>query len=235
MKFLLTILIALAFNSCAPIYNVNVDSISSPTAKQKNRYILLPGNESSDETDLQFMEFATYTEKALHDSGFVKADCIEEADVAIYLHYGISDPLVSHYTYSLPVWGQTGVSASTTSGVVTRCGRSAIYSNQTTYTPNYGVVGSTTHVGTLISFARHFALLGVDIKKSEKNQNAVQLWSTKVNSVGESGDLRRVFPVLLGASQKYIATNTGGNITITLREDDAEVLRVKGLLEETEY
>ena len=50
-----------------------------------------------------------------------------------------------------------------------------------------------------------------------------------VTSTGLSSDLRRVFPILIGASQQYIGTNTGQKLKIKIYEDDKRILDVKGL------
>ena len=47
-------------------------------------------------------------------------------------------------------------------------------------------------------------------------------------SVGSTGDIRKIFTVMLGVSNRYIATNTGEEITIKVKEDDERVLEVKG-------
>ena len=87
-------------------FNVSVDSICTSSACQKKTYILLPGNKDGKIGDLQFQEFAAYTEKALNMQGFMRASSIDDADVAILLCYGISDPQFYEYTYSLPIYGR---------------------------------------------------------------------------------------------------------------------------------
>ena len=213
-------------------FNVSVDSICTSSACQKKTYILLPGNKDGKIGDLQFQEFAAYTEKALNMQGFMRASSIDDADVAILLCYGISDPQFYEYTYSLPIYGQTGVSSSKTSGMVNSFGGSVMYSENTNYTPSYGIVGSSTHVGTGVSFARYMVISGVDLeqfKKTGKIEDAQEIWSTKANSVGASGDLREIFPILLVASQKHIAANTGKKISYSIREDEELSQKVDAL------
>ncbi len=223
------ILFAIFLTGCGPVVNVDVDSICSPRAKEKNKFVILPGNEGCDDSDLQFQEFSNYTERALENSGFIKASSVNDADVAILLSYGVSDPHVYQYTYSSPVYGQTGYSSSSTHGTLNTFGNTAIYSGSTTYTPTYGIVGSTTNVGTGVLFVRHFVLNGIDIAKFNDSNKVIELWTTKAISAGESGDIRRVFPILLGASKDYIATNTGRKISLTLKENDKRVLEIKGV------
>jgi hypothetical protein len=148
--------------------------------------------------------------------------------VAIVLSYGIGDPETTQYSYSLPVWGQTGVSSARTYGTATTYGNTSYYSGSTTYTPSYGVTGYTSHVGAQTTYFRHALITGYDLKAFKETEKQVQLWRTTVTSTGSSGDLRRVFPVLIGAAIPYLATNTGKQVPVQLYENDQIVRIVKG-------
>lgn len=227
--FLTTLSMLLLGGCSGPTYNVTVDSICSSFAAEKNKFVLIPANKDCEESNLQYMEFAAYTENTLTDIGFEKASSIDKANIAILLSYGISDPKFYEYTYSTPVWGQTGVSSSNTYGSINTYGNCATYSQNTSYTPQYGIIGSTTHTGIGVSYVRHFILNGIDLEKYREEGKVHDLRRTTAISSGPSGDLRRVFPVLLGASKKYIASNTGQELNISLKETDQEVLGVKGV------
>jgi hypothetical protein len=207
---------------------VAVDSLASSTAKEKHTYILLPGNKDVTWDDLQFQEYALYLIRVLNAHGFVSAQKAEDADVAIVLSYGIGEPQTQQYSYSLPVWGQTGVSSANTYGTATTYGNSTSYSGTTTYTPTYGVTGYTTQVGSVTNYFRYALVTGYDFKLFKESNRQVQLWRTTITSTGSSGDLRQVFPVLIGAAVPYLATNTGKQIAVRLRESDEVVRAVKG-------
>ena len=211
---------------------VNVNSIGD--AKENKTYILLPSNKGTKVDDLQFKEYATYVTRALQTKGFVQAETFQKANVSIFLGYGIGDPKEHKYTYSIPTWGKTGVSSSTTTGTIDSYGSSASYSGTTTYTPTYGVTGSTTHSDSYTTCSRFMTLAGVDSDKFRKSKKLVDLWRTTVTSSGSSCDLRRVFPVLVAASIDYIATNTRNKISVQLFERDDHVQRIKGLLPDSD-
>jgi len=78
-------------------YHVDVDSISSPDADSKGKYILLSGIKDVKDTDLQFIEYTKYIETALISRGFFKANTIEDANVAIFLVYGMGKPQNNRY------------------------------------------------------------------------------------------------------------------------------------------
>jgi len=225
---------ALILSGCAtmqpPACYVNVDSIGN--AKDNKIYILLPSNKDTKADDLQFKEYASYVNHVLQTKGFIPAKTFQKADVAIFLGYGIGDPEEHQYTYSLPSWGKTGVSSSYTTGTVSSYGSYGTYSGTTTYMPTYGVTGSTTHSGSYTTYFRFMLLDAVDLNEYRKSKREVQLWKTIVTSLGSSCDLRRVFPILVAASKDYIATNTGKKINVKLQEDDAQVMAIKGIVNE---
>ncbi len=222
--FGLGVLVATSLSSCARYvsYEVSVDSICTPSAHQKKTYVLMNGNHDGNKSNLLFQEFAEYTDKVLNLKGFNKANSISDAEIAIKLSYGISDPQYREYVYYLPIFGQTGIASSTTNGTINTFGSSIYYNQKTSYTPSYGIIGYSPHVGMEVVFARHMMLSAFDLKKvwgTKKNKDDQKIWCTTANSVGHSEDLSEVFPVLLIASQNHIAENTSKKIHYSIRND----------------
>ena len=229
-----------------PVFHVSVDSINSGTPLVGKKCIVAPGAENININDLQFREFASYVERVLVSKGYEITDDFETADVAVLLGYGIGDPEEHYYTYSVPVWGQTGVSSSTTTGSANTFGNIYSYgssanlsgttshSSTTTYTPSYGVVGSSSHVGSFVTYTRYIFLQAYDLNAYRQTQEENQLWKTEIVSTGSSGDLRRVFPILIAGAMPYVGENTGQKVKVQLHEDNEAVLTVKGIqIEET--
>ena len=212
-----------------PTFYVSVDSLASPIASTKKTYLLIPGNKGISRGDLQFQEYENYLKRVLNAKGYTPASSQDDADLAIVLSYGIGDPQNQQYSYSLPTWGKTGVSSSNTYGTATTYGNTTSVNATTTYTPTYGVTGSTTHTGTRTTFFRYALITGYDYLEFKQSQKEVQIWKTTISSTGSSGDLRRIFPILMAASAPYIATNTGQKIPVSLYESDNTVKMIKGL------
>lgn len=210
-------------------YHVNVDSISTTEAQEKTEYVLLSDNNKININDLQFKEYASYINKALKILGYEKAATITDAGVAIFLSYSISEPKQHQYSYSIPTYGQTGVSSSNTYGTVNTYGNNANYASTTTYIPTYGITGSTSHIGTSITYTRIMQLTAFDVSNYSEDKEMTNLWKTSVISSGSSGDLRFIFPVLVAAAMPYIGTNTGRKIELSLSEDDKNVLEIRGI------
>lgn len=160
---------------------------------------------------------------------YLNSTTFEKANTAIFLVYGIGDPQKHQYSYSVPTFGQTGVSSSYTTGTVSSYGGYGSYSGTTTYTPTYGVTGSTSHIRSDTTYFRFMVLDAMDLDEYRKSKKEVQLWKTTVTSTGSSGDLRLVFPILAAASKQYIAKNTGKQVEVNNYEEDERVIEIKGI------
>ncbi len=231
MKAITILIFLIILNGCGigPTFHIDVDSLRATTSVPGNKYILLPGNKGILKNDLQYQEFARYTNRALRLKGYHQSNNIHEADIAIVLEYGIGEPKTEHYTYSTPTWGQTGVSSSNTNARITAYNNTANYSATTTYTPTYGVTGSKTHSGTKVSYFRFMRLTALDTHEYKIMDRVVSVWETTVTSSGSSGDLRQVFPILVAASIPYIGGNTGKKVRVRITESDQQVDIIKGI------
>lgn len=209
----------------------NVDSIASGE-EMKNNFVILPGIENIDPNSLQFQEYANYIKRALEQFGYKFVKDPKKANGVIFLSYGIGNPKTKTYTYSVPVWGQTGYSSSYTTGNVYSYGNWANVNIHTTYNPSYGIIGYKNESLEFTEYTRYILLNAIDLKYFEKNKKIKEYWNTAIISVGSSGDLRYVFPYLIAGSMKYIGTNTGKIITGYIYEDDSYIDIIKGNIPE---
>ena len=243
MKFLkiYSVLLILLISGCATFsdlgrlrFEVAVDSLASSEASFKKTYLLLPGNQGVKEADLQFQEYAAYLKRVLETKGYVYTTLKEDADLVIYLAYGIGDPETYQYAYSLPVWGHTGYLTSRAVIAETDAEGETTYRGYTAYTPTYGIRGYSTYIDTRTAYRRFALITAYDYEQFKKDKKEVQLWKTTITSIGISDDLRRIVPVLMAASIPYLATDTGHKVYVTLTEADDVVLKVRGESAETE-
>jgi len=239
MKKLLAVLLCLGLAGCATPagyqslgYSISIDGLNNgQDTDNKKVFIAPPAGINDPESDLQFVEFSNYIKKGLTQNGAVIVNKVEDADILVTLRYGISDPKEHTYNYSVPIFGQTGVASSTTNatGQFFKTGPfiSGGYSGTTTYTPSYGVIGSSTQQETIVSFLRYFVLEAYDLITYRETKKIVQLWKISVSSVGGSGDLRRIFPVLVAGSAPYFGRDTGHKIELEIGDDDASIVAIK--------
>lgn len=232
--------------SCAPIVDVSIDSINNNTTLWNKKCVILPGQKYSSTSDvLLFNEFYSYLARALTCKGYEVINDVAKASQVIFLSYGIGDPEKHYYSYSVPIWGQTGISSSTTHGTANTFGDiyslgnnssfsgTTLYSSTTEYTPTYGIIGSTSHIGSFVTYTRYISLHAYDLRSFHKTKQIkiIPLWKTDIMSTGSDGDLREIFPVLIAAATPYIGENTGRKIQVKMCVDSKEVLAIKGLSE----
>ena len=213
----------LFLSGCATSFDIKVDSLATPEAISKTRYVVAPASQNVNVNDLQFIEFSGYVERALTKRGFIRVDSFEHADIVVFMAYGIGDPQLTPYSVSIPQWGKTGVSGSRTTGTMNTFGNTATYSGTTTYTPTYGVTGYQTVSGTRVTYFRYLVLDALDVQTYKDTQELRQVWQTVITSSGWSGDLRRVMPLLVVAGERHLATNTGKQVPVTLTESNKRV------------
>ena len=208
-------------------YQSSVDAISAPDNIQRNKYVMMSAVKGVTVDDLQFQEYGRYLEKALAQRGFIKVEAIQDAELVIFVDYGIGEPKEHHYSYEVPTWGQTGVSGSYTSGNINTFGGSSTFSGVTTYTPTYGITGSQELSDSVTTFTRFIQLEAVDNMVFKNTNKIVQIWKTHLVSTGRSGDLREVFPYLVSAMMPYLGANTGKALQVITQQDDPFVLSVR--------
>lgn len=212
----------------APQYAVSVNSFAAPEAASKRSYIVLPAVDGITAEDFQFREAKRYLDRVLASRGFIEAASIADANVAVFLSYGIGEPKTSQYSYSLPMFGQTGGGTGTFNATTFGAGGVRTTSGTVTQPATFGVTGYISGTNNVTTFTRWVRISGVDLDEYRRTEKMVDLWDTRILSSGTSGDLRRALPVMIGASRDHIASDTGRFVDIQLSETDKRVAFVAG-------
>jgi hypothetical protein len=213
-------------------YEMSIDALAARTQAQPRSYIIFPGNDDVELSDLQYQEYETYLVRALEIRGFEPAGNPEDAKIAVAFMYGIGEPVITERTYMRPIRGKTGIASSKTTADATsteRYGRRSVsYSETTTYTPSYGVIGYVPETKTTVSYIRHAIVIAYDLSEYLATGKEVELWRTVVQSEGPTDDLRRAMPVLIGAAAEHMATSTGKRLSVRMSENAPVVRAVRG-------
>ena len=203
--FILTIATASLFQGCAIVKSdvAVFHQLSDTAAHQKYAFVPLKGQESS-------LEYATYqdlirTELAVYNFEEVEAS---EADVIVAFSYGIDSG--KEELSSVPIYGQTGVSSSSTYGTLNTYGNYGTYSGTTTYIPTYGVIGSSTVSST--KYGSGLWLYIVD-NKTVGTDKLRTLYEGSVKSSGSSSQLSKVMPAMVKALFKEFPGKSGSTRT----------------------
>jgi hypothetical protein len=147
----------------------------------------LPEQESS-------LEYATYCNlirQELSKHGFQDAPA-DQATATVSFAYAISGP--TEKQISVPVFGQTGVSSSHTSGEVSTFGGVSTVQATTEYNPTYGITGYKTR-----SVTEHTRCLKLIIaeKRASPDGKLKVLYEATVISTGSSGQISFVMPAMI--------------------------------------
>jgi hypothetical protein len=237
MKSILLLIIAL-FTSCATTsirnsdlqkFVIQVDSYGDDSSIIGKTCYLLLADSTINKNDLQYVEFNNLLRKLFTQKGYKIVDSISLANVIILYNYGISDPKTQNYTASIPVWGQTGISSTSTIGNIyfSPYSNNINYNQTTTRTPSYGVTGFNNVQGSYTTYLRFLNLISFDLDYYIKNKSEMRLWQTTIQSSGSSGDLRKIFPYMLIGAQDFVGHSSGEKKEITLFENDQRVIDIK--------
>jgi len=224
---------ALLASSCATTksFTVQVDSIGSNVYPAEKTYIVVPTDKDIGAEDLRFKEYAGYLKKILSKKGYREVSSSDEANIIVYFMYGVGDPELRTYAYSVPIYGQIGVTVTPSPGqpqgpAVPPAGTQKKPPFEH-YSPIYGIVGSKTEYQNYITYFRYCKIEAFDLKLLKESNTEQQLWSTIITSRGTSDDLRLVMPYLLAAAEDYIGVDTGTKVEVIIGEKDARVTSLK--------
>jgi hypothetical protein len=217
---------ALLIAACATPtkYAVNVSSLASPQINNSQTFDVVPRDSSIQKTDLQFQEYKSYVVRALQANGFKPMEDGAPPEMVVFLDYGIGDPQTKVQSYSVPVFGKTGVSSANTTGTYTN----KTYNQTTTYTPSYGITGYRSGVTSYDVYTRRIVIEGFLLADWETKGELIPAFETAILSTGSSGDLRAVFPIMIGAASQYIGRSTDKSVAVQIGESDARVIAIKG-------
>lgn len=206
-RILIAILTILLLSSCGTV-NTNVTVFHELTPEpQTFAFIQLKEQEGS----LEHKRYEELVRSKLVQRGYKEVQ-LSEADYVIGMIYGIGSQLV---TSSYPIFGQTGVSSSTTYGTV--YGNTGTFSATTNYNPTYGVVDSGT--STSKKYTRGLNLTFYDKKYFDEHSKIRAVYEAKVVSEGSVGELSIMMPYLVDALFQNFPGNNGSTRRVTLRFD----------------
>ncbi|PNU21847.1 hypothetical protein C2E25_00910 [Geothermobacter hydrogeniphilus] len=152
--------------------------------------------------NLEYKSYKKIVADKLAAYGFVEDQ--ENPEYFIAFAYGIDNG--KEEISSVPIFGQTGVSSSTTYGSINTYGSYGSYSGTTTYQPTYGVVGSAPVSSTV--YTRKLELSIIDIQNSKPDEPSV-VYQADVVSSGSSSQIAAVMPYMLEALFKKFPDESG--------------------------
>lgn len=195
-------MLLILLSGCASLVKSNVTSfheIEGDVTGAKYAFAPLQGQENN----LEYRTYCNLVEKEIQKHGAIKTS-LDDADYLVTFVYGIDDG--REKVVSSPKFGQTGVSSSHTTGTATAYGNTAYGSATTTYTPSYGVVGTSTSSRTVYT---RVLRLNVYPKAAVDKGDYTPIYQSEVKSQGRSGQISRVMPSLIYALFKEFPGESG--------------------------
>ena len=189
---------------CGGLIDINVETfheLNSSLSPKSYAFLATSDQKNS----LEYKTYQNLIRKKLEKLGYQEVEP-SNADLQISFNYSISSP--QEKVGSVPVYGQTGISTSTTR----QPSLDGMYSgSSTTYEPTYGVVGSETYTYTTYTSRLGLVLL-------EGGSIGKRLYEGTAKSTGPSGSLSTVMPYLVEALFKEFPGKSGVR-QVTLYED----------------
>jgi hypothetical protein len=172
--------------------SIAVNSFANPYAKTSLAYLVLPLNQGAHANDADFQEYSRYLGKALEARGYRAAHSFEEAQVAVFLGYGVGPPEKYVANYNVPVAGKVD----------------DIPRNMATLNDAFGS-DATVPADAHTKFTRYAIINAIDVAEYKAERRLVRVWSTRIVSVGNTGDLHAMFPVILAGAWDLLGANSG--------------------------
>lgn len=212
--------------SKGPGFLVTIDSSQHTGDSGPASCIIVPSEKGIAVNDPAFMEYSGYVESALRTKGISRIYDFDQADMAVFLSYGIGNPQTVSHDCLIPVWGDVIRSYSTPS--LDNRYDTVAFSGSTSNVYESRIVGYRKGTKNQVEYSRRVSLTAFDLKEFRNSKKEILLWDTTITSAGSSGDLRRVFPAMIAAAVQHIGTDTGESVKVILKEDDQRIAAIKG-------
>jgi hypothetical protein len=210
-------------------FATSVTALKATSPPPGRSFVILPGTRGVTESDLQFQETERFVEAALRQRGFTKAQPPQSADLALFVSYGIGNPVEETYSYLVPQLGFVPTTT-TVNGTVTSSGNTSTLSGTSATGSKLGITGFGTATESYTTYTRYLLVTAVDLAHYKSTGEAREAWKTAVVSIGSSNDFRRVLPALVVASSKYLGEMTDHIIDENIGENDARIVALKQLV-----
>lgn len=157
---------------------------------------------------LEFRAFATHLASYLEADGYRIVPISDHPKYAAFFGYGIDNGTLVTRAYSIPQYGVTGYSGSTTTGTINTFGNVGTVQATTTYTPMYGVTGYQSGTEVDRVFRRVVTLDIFDATRLRPNDvnsfPEAQVYSGRLSSDGSCAAIcRRDGAIACGSRERF--------------------------------
>lgn len=197
-----TIGFVVCLTGCMSAVRTNVEAYSALPEDVDSKKVYIAAFEGQNTSSLQYKTNARILANELSEKGLQVVSKRRDADLIAFIGYAVDSGEVVTTQYSIPQFGVTGYSGSTTYGTV--------YGNTLTantyYTPTYGVTGYSTGTSSEVVYTRSFAINIVDPRSNEIQYEA------RAVSRGSCGSFTGVADEIIGATLKEFPKGSVGSV-----------------------
>jgi hypothetical protein len=212
-KLVIGVVAALVLTACARVQS-NITSYSQIQSGYEGKTVAVVPYNDEQANSLEFWDFARRLDGRFAAKGLRPVD-IRTAqtmpDLLAFFTFTMDNGQQVARTYSIPTYGQTGVSSSHTTGTLNSYGNYGTYSGTTTYTPTYGITGYQTGTTVDTVYGRGLTL---DIMRPTSDQHADKVYEATLASAGNCGNMSAVMDSLLDALFEDFPQPVSGRVTV---------------------
>ena len=218
-KVCLALLLVFALSACSYVKNqVQVFHKLDPAFEPGTTVAIVAGDEKKEGS----LEFETHAKKLgihLTALGLDVVDLADNPDYAVLFNYNITDGKPITRNYSIPVWGETGIASSTTSGTISSYGGTSHYSGTTTYAPSYGVTGYQTVSKTEVIYGRALVIDMFKYRGVPSTEDLPAVLELTVSSAGTCSSITAVIDEMLKAAFTDFPPESGSDRRVDVPSD----------------
>lgn len=211
-RFALLFITSLFLFSCYATVNSNVTSFSKIGSTDLRKTVAVMATNKELNSSLQFEEYKMKVEQHLRTKNFRVINDPSKAQLIALLNYGIDTGKNETNTVTLPTYGQTGVSGSSTFGSVNTYGNYGTFSGTTTYYPTYGITGYQNYTSSSTMYTRVVQLDIFEAFKSDTD-DPKKLYESKVVSRGTCSSIDGVIDEILSSLFRDFPNSFTGTIS----------------------
>lgn len=210
MKTVVSCVAILILSGCAQFSSISVSTFHDlPSPTPSTTISVFPGN-ADQQASLEYKTYSKIFESHLLKSGYTVIPYSSNSNLVALFGYGISGGKEHLESYSIPTFGVTGYSGSTTSGNISKSGN---FSTSTSTTPIYGVTGYNSGVQ---SYTTYDVFLKIAIVKAQEIPIKKLYESTATGKIS-CQNMVGIIPYLFDAAFTKFPRSSGSNSTERLQ------------------
>jgi hypothetical protein len=232
LKNILHILLATAglfLAGCTTTYQVQVSALANPQLAATNRHYVFVNGKTKDQNpgDLQFQEVLRHVQSALAPNGLQQVDTPADADLNIFVDFGVGNPVTRTYTFSTPVYAELGGGYRTRSSRSKDASGNTVTTTETIRVPGrYERVGTDVSVNTITTYRKYLRLSARLRQEGIPAEKGREVWTVTAIVDDQRADLRATLPLLSEAITPYVGRDTGQAIIVEFKLKDGRLVRV---------